>query len=99
MEDFFYGSFNLIFHEGSSTGYLTVHPEMVPSGTGIKPLGSYFVYSIHPTCGSFTFIMKQDKDCKWFCETKPSFIADAFIGWVGTQIEIHGRHHNCHSAQ
>ena len=40
MEDFFYGSFNLSFHEGSETGYLTVHPEMAPAATGIKPLGT-----------------------------------------------------------
>ena len=91
MEHFFYGSFNLTFPEGSDTGYLAVHPEMAPAKVGIKPLGSYFIYCIHPVHGSCTFIVEQDDSCKWYCERKPPFIADAFIEWIGNQIEAHSK--------
>lgn len=91
MDNFFYGSFNLTFHEGSETGYLAVHPEMAPAKVGIKPLGSYFIYCIHPVRGSCTFIVEQDEACRWFSERHPPFISLAFIEWIGSQIENHSK--------
>ncbi|MBE7171957.1 MAG: hypothetical protein INR73_15325 [Williamsia sp.] len=95
MENFFYGSFNLTFHEGTETGYLAVHPEMYPANPGIRPSGNYFIYCIHPERGSCTFVVKQDENCKWFSEKKLLFISDAFVEWIGEQIVLQGRHHNC----
>ena len=88
---FFYGSFNLTFHEGNETGYLAVLPEMYPAKVGIKPSGNYFIYCIHPERDSCTFLVEQDSECKSFSERKPLFIADAFIEWIGSQIEAHSK--------
>lgn len=86
MQDFFYGSFNLIFEEENDTGYLAIHPEIYPADQGLEPSGNYFVYCIHPIRGSCTFILKQDKNCKWFSERRPSYIAEALINWFADRI-------------
>lgn len=95
MQDFFYGSFNLTFHEGTDAGYLAVLPEMFPAEQAIRPSGNYFIYCIHPERGSCMFVVEQDGNCKWFSKSKPPFFSDAFVEWIGEQIVLQGRHHNC----
>ncbi len=89
--DFAYGSFNINFKDGNDLWYLAIHPEMYPAREVIKPSGNHFIYLIHPTQGSVSFIFEQDENCRWFCEHRPAFFFNWFIDWIGRQIENYNR--------
>lgn len=87
--DYSYGSFEIVYRDGSDLWYLAIHPEMYPARQGgIKPSDNYFIYCIHPSRGSCAFIVKQDKNYNWVCEKRPRCISTEFVHWLGKQIEL-----------
>ena len=63
---------------------------MAPAKIGLKALGSYFVYCVHPERGSITFIIEQHDKTNWYCEHMPPFIDSVLIAWIGATIEKNG---------
>lgn len=82
-----YGAFSVQFKMQGETWLLHIIPEMGPAKVGLKALGSYFIYSVHPEKGSITFIIEQDEQMEWYCERLPPFITIDFVKWIGATIE------------
>ena len=72
-------------------GYVSIHPEMYPTEYGIAPLGSFFIYCLHPVHGSCHFIIEQDDEGDWTCQHAPEFIDFEFVNWIGKKIESQGK--------
>lgn len=66
---------------------LHIIPEMAPARVGLKALGSYFIYCVHPERGSIKFIIEQDEKLNWFCNRLPPFIDPFTVAWIGKTIE------------
>jgi len=47
---------------------------MAPAKGGLKALGNYFIYCVHPERGSITLIIEQDEKDNWICDRLPPFI-------------------------
>lgn len=63
---------------------------MAPAAVGLKPVGTYFIYCVHPERGSITFIIEQDEKLNWFCERLPPFIHPFLVACIGKTIEENG---------
>lgn len=82
-----YGAFSIQFKMEGEPGLIHIIPEMAPATVGLKPLGSYFIYLVHPEHGSVTFTIEQDKSLQWFCDQLPPFIDPLMVIWIGKTIE------------
>ena len=80
-------SINAPFVLQGEMGYVSIHPEMYPTPEGIIPLGSFFIFCMHPIHGTCYFIVEKDQEGNWICEHKPPFIDQEFINWVGGKID------------
>ncbi len=85
-----YGAFSIEFDLNGEKCLIRVIPEMAPARVGLKALGSYFIYCVHPERGSMTFIIAQDEKDGRMCERLPSFIEPGLIAWIGKKIEKRG---------
>lgn len=63
-----YGAFSIEFKRDGQQWLLHTIPEMAPARVGLKAVGSYFVYCVHPERGGMTFIIEQDEKLNWFCD-------------------------------
>ncbi len=84
-----YGAFSIEFKMAGEPWLLHIIPEMAPAKVGLKVLGSYFIYCVHPERGSITFIVEQDEEMNWHCEHMPPFIDPVMVMWIGKTIEEH----------
>jgi len=69
-----YGAFSIEFKMQGEPWLLHIIPEMAPAKVGLKALGSYFIYCVHPERGSMTFIIEQDDELSWYSEQLPQFV-------------------------
>ncbi len=81
-----YGAFSVQFKMDDQPWLIHIIPEMAPATVGLKPLGSYFIYLVHPERGSVTFIIEQDEKDNWICSRLPPFIDPIMVTWIGKTI-------------
>lgn len=60
---------------------------MAPVKVGLKAMGSYFIYCVHPERGGMSFIIEQDEKEEWYSDRLPPFIDAELVAWIGEQIE------------
>lgn len=82
-----YDAFSLEFEHAGEKGMIHIIPEMAPARVGLKALGSYFIYCVHPERGGMSFIIEQDEKDKWICDRLPPFIEPELVSWIGATIE------------
>ncbi len=82
-----YGAFSIEFKMQGEPWLIHIIPEMAPARVGLKALGSYFIYCVHPERGSITFIIEQDEKDNWICDKLPPFIDPVMVAWIGKTIE------------
>ena len=82
-----YGALSTEFKMEGKQWLLNIIPEMAPARECLKPMGSYFIYCVHPERGSITFIIEQDEKLKWVCAHRPPFIDPFLVLWIGKTIE------------